>query len=137
MPSTEPTSPALTLTLLPDVFTIHRLAPGAPAPPLPDGLTFSSVSRTPDELSLVAPSDVVVHSDRSEIGWRCFKIEGVLDFGMVGVVAGVSGALAGAGVSLFVVSTFNTDYLLVKQECVNDAIEALRELKHTVENAST
>ena len=86
-----------------------------------DGVDFARefvfLSKTDDEISLVCesayvPPDVVA----SESGWRGLKISGVLDFGMVGVIAKITTVLAEAGISVFVVSTYNTDYIFVKTE---------------------
>ena len=71
-------------------------------------------------------------SGREEAGWRILKIVGPMDFGLVGVLAEASGILAGAGVPIFAISTFDTDYILVKQARLKDAIEALRAGGHVV-----
>ncbi|MCL2544482.1 MAG: ACT domain-containing protein [Clostridia bacterium] len=76
---------------------------------------FTALTRTGEELSLVcesgsAPADALA----VEPGWRAFRVAGSLDFGMVGVIAGLSGVLAAAGISMFVVSTYDTDYVLLK-----------------------
>ncbi len=68
----------------------------------------------------------------AERGWRCLGIRGPLEFSLVGVVAGISGALAGAGLSLFVVSTFDTDYILVRAAKLNEAISALASAGYSV-----
>jgi hypothetical protein len=115
----------LSLTLLEQTFTVHRLSPDAKIPPTALRTPFFSITRTDDELSLVLPASVEIESDRSEAGWACFKVEGPLEFGMVGVLAGIAGALARAGVSIFTLSTFDTDYILVKREQAPVALEAL------------
>ena len=86
-----------------------------------------SVTRTSDELSLVCetdyvPEDVVERED----GWRALVVAGPLDFALVGILAKIAEALASAGVSLFALSTFKTDYVLVKDKSLDTAIEALR-----------
>lgn len=115
----------LSLTLLDQSFTIHRLSSLAEMPAVALDSPFSAITRTDDELSLVLPDMVEIESDKSDPGWACFKVEGPLDFGLVGILAGISSTLADAGVSIFAVSTFDTDYILVKREQVETAKEAL------------
>ena len=116
---------ALTLSLLKGIFTIHQLAPDAEIPALALNSSFFAVTRTGDELSLVVPDSVEVESDKSDAGWVCFKVEGPLDFSLVGILAGISSVLAEARVSIFALSTFDTDYILVKREQAQAAKDAL------------
>lgn len=116
---------ALSLSLLDDTFTIHRLQPNQEVPEQALNNSFFAITRTDEELSLVLPDSVVIESDISDPGWACFKLEGPLDFGLVGVLAGISSALAQAGVSIFALSTFDTDYILLKRKQVRTAKEAL------------
>ncbi|RME89903.1 MAG: ACT domain-containing protein [Anaerolineae bacterium] len=125
----------LTLTLLPGEYTVHRLPPEAPIPFQALRGAFYALTRTAEELSLVCPSEVAVPGNRHEAGWALLKVEGPLDFGMIGVLADLSGALATAGVSLFAISTFDTDYLLVKAEDLSRALAALRAAGHRVDGA--
>jgi len=76
---------------------------------------FIFLSKTDEEISLVCPS-VCVPQDAVavEAGWKAFRIDGVLDFGLVGVIANITGVLANAGISVFVISTYNTDYVFIK-----------------------
>jgi len=88
---------------------------------------FCCVTRTEDELSVVCetnkvPDDALVCED----GWKAFKVLGPLDFGLVGILAKISAALADAGVPLFAISTYDTDYIMVKEEHLDSAIDALR-----------
>lgn len=88
---------------------------------------FWSLTRTPDELSLVCPEDdlppsVDTHVER---GWRAFQVEGPVPFATTGVVSGLTAPLAAAGIGVFVISTYDTDYLLVKAEAYARAREAL------------
>jgi hypothetical protein len=115
----------MNLTLLAETFIIHRLAPSAEVPSSALHSPFFAIARTDEELSLVLPASVELESDRSDPGWACFKVEGPLEFGLVGVLAGISSALAEAGVPIFAVSTFDTDYILVKREQVQAARGAL------------
>jgi len=115
----------LFLTLLDQTFTIHRLSPDAEIPLSALRSPFFAITRTQDELSLVLPGSVEIESEKSETGWACFKLEGPLEFDLIGVMAGITGTLAEAEVSVFVLSTFDTDYILVKREQAQAAHEAL------------
>lgn len=115
----------LSLTLLDQIFTVHRLAPDADIPANVLNTPFLGLTRTNDELSLVLPSQVEIESEKSEPGWACFKVEGPLEFELVGVLAGISSTLAEAGIAIFALSTFDTDYILVKREQVETAKDAL------------
>lgn len=84
------------------------------------------VGVTDEEVSLVCPTDSAPEdSVAREDGWRAFRIEGVLDFSLKGILAGISSALAEAEIGIFVVSTFNTDYVLVKADDLQHALDAL------------
>lgn len=88
---------------------------------------FWFLARTDEELSLVCRSESVPENHTHlEDGWRMFRIEGVLDFSLTGILAGISHVLADATVGIFAVSTYNTDYVLVKKENLDRAVEALR-----------
>ena len=87
---------------------------------------FFFIGKTDDELSLVCLTDDVPRKTLArEDGWRAFVVQGVLDFSLVGILSGISGALAGAGVGIFAVSTYNTDYILVKAKDFDRAAQAL------------
>lgn len=106
---------------------------------LPDALTVCQVAsmegfesdfyfagRTAEELSLVCRTAETPHNTlRREDGWRGFRVVGSMDFGLVGILAGISGALAAEGIALFAVSTFNTDYVLVKERDFERAAQVL------------
>jgi len=116
---------ALSLTLLEGTFTLRRLAADAKVPIPALNSPFFALMRTTEELSLVLPESVEIESDKSDPGWACFKVEGPLEFSLIGILAGISRALAEAKVPIFALSTFDTDYILVKQEQVEAAKEAL------------
>ena len=113
------------ITLLPSNYAVCRLDPAAAAPDWPRG-DFVSISRTADELSIVCDSESVPPDVKAERDWRCFKVEGPIPFEVVGVAAAITKALADAKVSVFFVSTYDTDYLLVRSSAVSAAITALR-----------
>jgi len=114
----------LHLTLLPGRFAVCRFAAAEAVPSLDAG-TFVSVTRTERELSVVCGEDQVPAGARVEKSWACLEVAGPIEFSEVGVVAGISKTLAAAGISLFVISTFDTDYILVKQERIDDVVAAL------------
>lgn len=89
---------------------------------------FFFLAQTGREISLVCPSDALPeNATEAEPGWRAFRVAGTLDFSLVGVIARISAALAAGGVPLFVVSTFDTDYVLVKREKLQTARALLEE----------
>lgn len=121
-----------TLTLLPGGFAICRLAADAGIPVWATQGEFFSVTRTPGELSVVVSEASVPEGVEKDSGWRCFRVEGPMPLSSVGVLASLTDPLARASVSLFAVSTFDTDYLLVKGEAVLQARQALVRAGHTV-----
>ena len=83
---------------------------------------FYFIGKTPEELSLVCPtSDAPEQTTEREDGWKGFVIQGILDFSLIGILSKISGVLADAGIGIFAVSTYNTDYILVKAESFNKA----------------
>ncbi len=107
-------------------WAVARLGPTDPIPDwalVADG--FSSVTRTAEELSLAVPEDRVPADVRAERGWGLIQLAGPLPFSEVGVLAGVAGPLAAAGISLFAISTFDTDYLLVNGSRLEEACRTL------------
>ena len=117
---------------------------------LPDGLSVCKVAsiseidlgrelyfigRSADEISLVTKTeDVPVSFTEREDGWRGFYIDGVLDFSLIGILSGITGVLAEAEIGIFAVSTYNTDYILVKEESLVKALRVLGEAGYTVDN---
>jgi len=115
---------------LPASLAVCRLPADAPAQQLAAISLFASVSRTADELSIVCPADQVPAGAKCEAPWACFKLEGPFPFALTGVLAAFINPLAQQGVPIFAVSTFDTDYVLVKEEHVAAALEALRAAGH-------
>jgi hypothetical protein len=91
-----------------------------------------SVTSTPDELSVVCPAEFVPAEASVRRGWRLLTVRGPLEFTLTGIMASLAGALAAAGVSLFAVSTFDTDHILVRAADLDLAIAALTEAGHEV-----
>ena len=116
------------LELLSGNYVICRLNPAEPVPEWPGG-ELLSVTRTPDELTIICREDNVPDEVQSEPGWRCLRVAGKLDFSLVGVIAKITTVLADAGVSVFVISTFDTDYFLVREMDLERALQALAEAR--------
>ena len=123
------------LTVLPGEYSIWRLDADAPLPSI-ESRPFVSITRTADELSGVSLSSEVPEGAKAEAGWRCLQVEGPLPFEMTGVLAELSKTLADADIPIFVVSTYDTDYLLVKIVDLERARAALREADHVVEGGT-
>ncbi|MCC7485378.1 MAG: ACT domain-containing protein [Burkholderiales bacterium] len=119
--------------LRPESFCIHRLAPDARLDlDAFAGAAWYSITRTEDELSVVAPEVIDPGPGERKPGWSCLQVAGTLDLALVGVLAGIARVLAEAKVSLFVVSTYHTDCILVRQGDLERAVTALRAAGHTV-----
>ena len=110
----EAVTPKFPLRLLPGELAVCRLDPKAPVPAWAEGAPFSCVMRTPEELSVVCAAGNVPAAVKHEAGWRAFQLVGPVPFTTTGVVSGLTVPLAAAGVGVFVLSTFDTDYLMVK-----------------------
>lgn len=123
----------LTILVLPDLFAVCRLAPDALIPSWAAAASFFSITRTADELSIVCCQDAVPEGIKCEWGWRCLRVAGTIDFAVVGVLASLVMPLAEAGSSVFAISTFDTDYLLVKEADFDKAVAALQLSGHKVQ----
>jgi hypothetical protein len=121
-----------TFLLRPESFCIRRFPGDWPLDPRCLDADWYCIARNGDELSLVVPDHVELEGGDCERGWSCLSIQAILDFAMVGVLAGVSRILAQADVSVFVVSTYNTDHILVRTESLESAIAALTRAGHRV-----
>ena len=122
----------LSLSVLSDTFAVAQLAPDTPIPAWATMAPIFSITRTIEELSIVAPDATVPTDVRAERGWRALKIAGPIDFALTGVLASVLQPLAEAHIGIFAISTFDTDYILVRSEAVGAAIAALRAAGHKV-----
>ena len=125
------------LEVLPGEFTIVRLDATAALPAWIEGAGLAhrsaellSITRTREELSIVCESSRVPSEIPAERGWRCMKVEGPLDFALTGVLASLAEPLARAGIPIFAISTFDTDYALVKATNLEAAIAALESAGH-------
>ena len=115
------------LILLPEVLAICRLETTASIPDWATLGRFWSITRTEEELSVVCPEAHVPQGVKRETGWRALKVEGPLDFSLTGILTSLTAPLAKEKVSVFAISTYDTDYLLVKEEQLEKAIQALGE----------
>ncbi|MFO0874384.1 MAG: ACT domain-containing protein [Phycisphaerales bacterium] len=149
------TTPALRLLWLPGEFAICRFDAGEALPESVRGALDSrcvaasattsaarpscssllSVVRTDDEVSVVCADRLVPDGTRAERGFRAFRVAGTLDFGLVGVIARLAAPLADAAIPIFVVSTFDTDHVLVRSAHAAAAARVLRSAGYEQENA--
>jgi hypothetical protein len=126
----------LDLRLLPDIFAICRLAADAAIPAWATASSTFSITRTCAELSVVCLQALVPSGIRCEGDWRCLRVAGALHFFQVGILASLVGPLAAAKGSVFAISTFDTDYLLVKQANCAQAMTILQQAGHTIQEAA-
>ena len=111
-------------------YAVCRLASDAPMPALKPTANFASITRTAEELSIVCPVDQAPQNAKCESPWICFKLEGPFAFSLTGVLASFLNPLAERGVPIFAVSTFDTDYVLVKREDAATALDTLQAAGH-------
>lgn len=111
-----------------------RLPGSVAVPPWADGPGLVSITRRGEELSIVCADGRVPAEVRAERGWRALEVEGPIPFEAVGVLHALTRPLARAGVSVFAVATFDTDLVLVREETLDRAVEALRAAGHVVED---
>lgn len=119
-------SATLHLTTLPFTLAICRLDPVSPFPPWSAASRFLALVRTDEELSVVCEQTLVPTGIVSERDWRGLKVEGPLDFALTGILARLAAPLADAGIPIFAISTYDTDYLLVKADQLAAACDTLR-----------
>ena len=122
----------LTLIPLDGLFAVAKLPPDAAILAWASIGPFVSITRTADELSIVCAESQVPPGVQAERGWRCVRVAAKMDFSMVGVLASLVRPLADAEISVFVVSTFDTDYMLVKEASWERAKWVLRQAGHSL-----
>jgi hypothetical protein len=125
-------TPSLSLAILRDSFAVCRLGAGESIPNWALSGSFCSLTRTPDELSIVCSHELVPEGVEAVRGWKSLKVEGKLDFTLVGILSSLTSSLAQLGISVFVISTYDTDYLFVKESDLDRGIAALRKAGHDV-----
>jgi len=122
----------LALQVLRGTYTIYRLSPATSLPTEVLKSSFLSVTKTEEELSIVCDSSLMLDAETSESGWSCIKVLGPLDFALTGILARLSGILAEADISIFAVSTYDTDYILVKADKLSETVARLSDSGYTV-----
>ncbi len=121
----------LTLKLLPATYVIWQLPSDAPTPTIAPS-TFTTVIRTADELSGVCEVDYVPVGATVDAGWRCLQFIGPFDLTLTGIMVRVATPLAQAGVPIFTLATYNTDYILVPSARLTDACNAIQQAGHVI-----
>ncbi len=125
-------SAKLTLQLLDENFSIHSLAVSSKVPACVFDAEIYFIAKTYEEVSIVLPSHIVINSDDVESGWRALEVVGPLGFSLTGILSNISTVLANEKISIFTISTFDTDYILVKEQTVDKAVEALNSNQYHV-----
>jgi hypothetical protein len=120
------------LELLKGTFAVASLAADESLPAWAAGRELLSITRTRAELSIVCQEHLVPAGIVSKRGWRCLQVAGPLDLSLVGVLVSLAEPLARAGIPIFVISTFDTDYLLIHAGDLGRATEALTRAGHQV-----
>jgi hypothetical protein len=120
----------LQLYLMNDTFTVNKLAQFAEIPSIlmKGEMVFSM--RTDEELCIICPDFMAPNNIQQDLGWRCIKIEGEFSLDDVGVMVSVLQPLAEANISILATSTFNTDYIFVRDEQLVHAVQALQKARH-------
>ena len=122
----------LNLAVVDDTFAVCKLGADATIPAWATAGRFFSITSTAEELSIVCHQDAMPEGIIGERGWRCLWVAGTIPFSVVGVLASLAAPLAEASISVFAVSTFDTDYLLVKGKDLTAALDALRRRGHGI-----
>jgi uncharacterized protein len=124
---------SLPLALLPETLAICRLTPEDPIPPWATASgSFLTISRTPEELSITLAQEAVPAGIRCERDYRALRVRGTLPPNLIGILLSIAKPLADAGLAIFAISTYDTDYVLVKQPDLPAALTALRAAGHQV-----
>jgi hypothetical protein len=111
-------------------FGIVKLGPARPVPAWAMEPSFCSVTRTETELTIVCPEKAIPADVEYEGSWQCIRVEGAFDFQTVGVIAPLSGVLARNGISIYVISSYVTDYILIRRQYIEKAVRALEREGH-------
>lgn len=121
----------LNLTILSEELAIVQLPADKKIPNWISG-NFYSITQTKDELSIVCNQNIVPKNTKADKGWKALKVIGPLEFSLIGILANLSTILAKDNISIFVISTYDTDYLLVKKEDLEKATKTLKFAGHNV-----
>jgi uncharacterized protein len=125
--------PQLRLQKLPETYMVCKLASDAAVPSWAMVGTLNSITKTTEELSIVCQDQVIPKEISCERGWVVLKVAGPLDFALTGILAAITEPLAKAQISIFAISTFDTDYVLVKEETLAHTIDSLTAAGHTID----
>ena len=125
----------LKLSVLPGEYAVCQLPADHPIPAWASAGELFSVTRTPEEVSVVCAASSVPTDVRHAAGWSALKLHGPFDFALTGILAGVLNPLHASGVGIFALSTFDTDYVLVQAAQLEQAVSALRGAGHTVQDS--
>jgi hypothetical protein len=116
----------ITLIPLSGNFTISQVSDYSKIPPEIFKSEFYSITKTGEEISIISDCKTKFTDIKSSEGWKCFRVEGILDFSLVGIINAITGPLKDNKITVNVLSTFNTDYIFVKEESFQKAIEVFR-----------
>ena len=119
-------STKIVLSILEETYIIHKLDQSTNLPEELNECEFYSLSNSQEELSLVCPEQMLIQSENSSPNWKCLKVAGPLDLNLTGILAGISDILAKAKISIFAISTFETDYLLIQKQVLETAKSELK-----------
>jgi len=118
-------SEKILMKLMKEKYGVCRLDKTELIPEWAKDSDFFSITKTLEELSIVCSEGSIPVSVKCEKDWRILKVEGPLDFSLVGILSSISNVLAQQGISIFAISTYDTDYILVKDKDINNAIDSL------------
>ena len=124
--------PRLTLAVLPGLYAVCKLHPDKYIPHWALLGDFVSLTRTNEELSVVCLQGNVPPEEGAERGWQCIKVEGMFDFSLAGIHASLAIPLAEANISILGIATYSTDYILIKEEYLEDALDVLARAGHAI-----
>ena len=122
----------LQLSLLKDKYGICTLPNTAPIPDWALTQSLASITRTEKELTIVCRLEILPSQYQSDLKWRCFKIDGSFDLNQIGVISSISSPLADAGISIYVISTYDTDYFLIQEQNLEQTISILSSSGHYI-----
>jgi hypothetical protein len=116
----------IVLSILEETYIIHKLDQSTNLPEELIECEFYSLSNSQEEISLVCPEQMLIQSENSSPNWKCLKVAGPLDLNLTGILAGLSDTLSKAKISIFAISTFETDYVLIQKQVLETAKSALK-----------
>ena len=126
-------STKIVLSILEETYIIHKLDQSTNLPEELIECEFYSLSNSQEEMSLVCPEQMLIQSENSSPNWKCLKVAGPLDLNLTGILAGLSDTLAKAKISIFAISTFETDYVLIQKQVLETAKSALKSAGYKLE----